>query len=422
MEHVRNRRIFAAATTGLVQRGAQILATLITYPLVLHDLGVAGFGVWAAATSLAWLAGNLDFGLGAALISLIPRSMAEADHKGRDYVAAVLIGSCLIAITLLGVVVLAIAFGWLPQFRPVFLIAAIALWLSIPLNAGNNIWFGLQKAYVPAGWQLAQTILTLLLVSTGALCQAGVSALTAAIYAPALATSAAILTHAFISYPNLRPSWHLSSTAMRTVLTQGSQLFAITLAATSAYAFDTLFALHWLGAAAAAQMAIALRICTTASGLLGIITMPFWPGFADALSTNDHAWLTRTLRHGTIGVITLAVFGSFGLFAGGGPILRLWLHHDFQMTPLLLGTMAAWIIVTTAPNIASLFLNAKAILKPQILILISASIISISLKCVFAARFGVPFILAATPLVWLILVIPGYGFLTARCLGKLPAP
>ncbi|OYV43574.1 MAG: hypothetical protein B7Z75_07470 [Acidocella sp. 20-57-95] len=349
MEHVRNRRIFAAATTGLVQRGAQILATLITYPLVLHDLGVAGFGVWAAATSLAWLAGNLDFGLGAALISLIPRSMAEADHKGRDYVAAVLIGSCLIAITLLGVVVLAIAFGWLPQFRPVFLIAAIALWLSIPLNAGNNIWFGLQKAYVPAGWQLAQTILTLLLVSTGALCQAGVSALTAAIYAPALATSAAILTHAFISYPNLRPSWHLSSTAMRTVLTQGSQLFAITLAA---------------------------RICTTASGLLGIITMPFWPGFADALSTNDHAWLTRTLRHGTIGVITLAVFGSFGLFAGGGPILRLWLHHDFQMTPLLLGTMAAWIIVTTAPNIASLFLNAKAILKPQILILISASIIS----------------------------------------------
>ncbi len=421
MKHIRNRRIFAAASIGLLQRGTQILATLITYPLVLHHLGVEGFGIWAAATSLAWLAGNLDFGLGSALISLIPRGLAAGDETGRDAVTAVLLGSSFIAVVLLAACLLGRAFGWFPNLGRPFIIAAATLWLSIPLNAGNNIWFGLQKAYVPAWWQLLQTILTLTLVSIGALGHAGVSALTAAIYGPALATSAAILTHALIGNPNLRPSWHLSRSALYAVFTQGSQLFMITMAAMSAYAFDTLLALHWLGAEAAAQMAIALRICTTASGLLGIITMPFWPGFADALATGDHNWLTRTLSNGTIGTVALASLGCLVLVLCGAPVLRLWLHHDFQMTPLLLSTIAAWIILTTAPNITTQFLNAASILRWQILILICASAMSITLKYLLAARFGVILILATTPIAWLLLVIPGYSYLTARCLTKLPS-
>jgi hypothetical protein len=76
MASTRNRRIVYASGAGLAQRGIQPITTLITLPSVLHALGVAEFGIWGAATSLAWLSGMLDLGLGSALVTLIPRSIA----------------------------------------------------------------------------------------------------------------------------------------------------------------------------------------------------------------------------------------------------------------------------------------------------------------------------------------------------------
>src|SRR5690242_1601767 len=72
----RNRKILASASAGLVQRGAQVGSTLLLMPLLLRALGPAQFGIWGAAASLAWLAGFLDMGTGAALVSLVARSMA----------------------------------------------------------------------------------------------------------------------------------------------------------------------------------------------------------------------------------------------------------------------------------------------------------------------------------------------------------
>lgn len=45
MASLRNRRIIFASGAGLVQRALQLLTLLITLPLVLHQLGVAGFGI-----------------------------------------------------------------------------------------------------------------------------------------------------------------------------------------------------------------------------------------------------------------------------------------------------------------------------------------------------------------------------------------
>ena len=86
----RNRRVLLSGATGVLQRLAQLAASLIILPLVLHRLGEAGFGVWGAATSLSWAAVMLDLGLGGALVTLLP----AARHKGedmRDYVTACLL-------------------------------------------------------------------------------------------------------------------------------------------------------------------------------------------------------------------------------------------------------------------------------------------------------------------------------------------
>src|SRR6266404_217893 len=100
MRRERNRRIAFASSVGLVQRTTQLVITLITLPLVLHVLGVIGFGVWGAATSLVWLSGILDLGLGSALITLIPQTLAaKRSNITQSYVAAAL--ACGLALSLI---------------------------------------------------------------------------------------------------------------------------------------------------------------------------------------------------------------------------------------------------------------------------------------------------------------------------------
>ena len=134
MSKLRNISILRTSLAGIVQRFAQLLSSLITLPLVLHCTGVKGFGVWGAATSLAWLSGLLTLGMGGALITLIPRGLAAGQTAGnRGYVTAALeVSSLLAASLLLGGLVVHLAGVPLP--RSPFLVACVALTLNIPLN------------------------------------------------------------------------------------------------------------------------------------------------------------------------------------------------------------------------------------------------------------------------------------------------
>ena len=419
MRSSRNRLILFTSSAGLVQRVVQLLATFITLPLVLHSLGVTEFGVWAAASSLAWLSALLDFGLGSALVTLIPQSIGRGDASlSRDYITAALYGGSAMALLLIIVGLLGIAIYTPATTAAPFIIAAGAIALNIPLGIGGAIWLGLQKGYIGNGWLIIQTILTTALLVIAVSAHAGVTTMTAATYGGMLVSNAATLAHALLGHPAARPYRRLSTAALRTVMAQGSQMFVITVAAYCAYAFDNILALAWLGPLASAQIAISLRVCTTATGMLGTITAPFWPGFADAVAAQDHHWLKQTLRNGTLGIATLALAGSGCLIVAGAPVLRWWLHQDFHFTPALLWMMAAWITLTTLAHMPSLLLVAVLQLRSQIIILSIAAILGFGLKYVAAEKFGVIGILAVTPLMSALLINPAYFWLASRWLTR----
>ena len=100
----RNKKILLSGGTGVAQRLLQLFTGLITLPLVLHALGVAGFGVWGAATSLAWAAGMLDLGLGGALVTLVPQAIAGNGDLRAIVTASLLTGA--------GLGILLLLAGW----------------------------------------------------------------------------------------------------------------------------------------------------------------------------------------------------------------------------------------------------------------------------------------------------------------------
>lgn len=419
MRSSRNRKILITSSAGLAQRVVQLLSTLITLPLVLHSLGVADFGVWAAASSLAWLSALLDFGLGSALVTLIPQSLGRGDASlSRDYITAALYGGTAMALLLVITGMFGLAIHTPAGNAAPFIIAAAAIVVNIPLGIGGAIWLGLQKGYIGNGWQIVQIVLTTVLLVIAAAAHAGVTVMTAATYGGLLLSNAATLAHALLGHPAARPYRRLSAPALRAVLAQGSQMFAITVAAYCAYAFDNILALAWLGPLASAQMAISLRVCTTATGILGTLTIPFWPGFADAIAAQDHHWLKQTLRNGTLGTATLALLGSGCLIVAGAPALRWWLHQDFNFTPALLWMMAAWITLGTLPQMPGLLLNAVSQLRPQIIILSTAALLGFGLKYLAAPTFGVIGILAVPPLMAALIINPAYFWLASRWLTR----
>jgi len=167
MPQPRSFRLLAASSAGVAQRVAQLLSSLITLPVALHSLGLAGFGIWGAATSIAWLASLLTLGFGSALITLIPR--AGQAEQIRAYVTAALLGGAILAAALLlaGLSFLRLTAAPVPQAP--FLIAAVSLILNIPLSISFELWMALQKGHMAAFWATVQTLLSLLFIILGAL-------------------------------------------------------------------------------------------------------------------------------------------------------------------------------------------------------------------------------------------------------------
>ena len=409
----RNRRILLSGAAGVTQRLVQLATSLITLPLVLHRLGDSGFGVWGAETSLAWAGAMLDLGLGGALITLLPRAGGQRGVS-RDYVTASLFVATGISLGMLAIGS-ALALLW-PHLAPSgpFLIAGLGLAVNIPLGLSGALWFGLQKGHVTGFWNTVQTGLTLLFVVAGVVAGAGVTVLTLVIYAAAALANAGSLIHLLWRVPELRPSPWPKFGVMRTALRSGISLSMIGAVASGAYVLDNVLALHWLGPHAAAQMAVALRVCITASGMLAVATQAFWPEFVEAVAHGDHHWVVQALGRGTLMVTMLALAGCGLLVLAGKPVLAWWLHQDLHLPHALFLAMAAWILVPALTRVAGLLLNAKALYRGQFLVQLAATALALALKPLGAKFLGVAGLLAATPLVSLFIICPAYAWMAWR--------
>lgn len=408
MSGPRSRSIVLTSAAGLAQRAAHVLIALVTVPLVLGHLGISGFGVWGAATSLAWISGMLDLGIASALVTLIPQSTTSGEiDRARDHVTAALTGGTCITVALLaiGVAVLALIPGG-PDRTP-FLIAGAALAINIPLSISGRIWLGLQKGFVASFWELFQSVLLLLLLLLAKTLGLGVAWFVAAVYAAILLTNAGCMLHVLIRHPWLAPRGLPSAIAIRQVFTSGGLMFLITVAAMCGYVFDNTLTLAVLGASASAQMTIAMRICAMGSGTLIVVSQAFWPAFAEGAADVDTAWMRRTLRNGLAITATLSLLGSAIIVAYGGPILRWWIAQDLHIDQTMLWAIAGWITFMALPQVPGFAVLAISRLRPFLLVTAVGSACSLLLKFAIARTWGVTGILVASPVFALTVVLPG---------------
>jgi O-antigen/teichoic acid export membrane protein len=396
-----------AAGAGVFQRTVQVASTLVLMPLLLRVLGLAGFGVWGAASSLAWFSGLVDIGIGTALVTLVARSSASGnDEEARLQVSGALSFGCGIAGLMIAAALIAsFVTGWQGSTGP-YLIAVAGLALNVPLNSANNIWMALQKGYISGFWELVQTLLTLGGLVAAALVTRNVSVYVAITYGAIVVANAGSLIHLFVIHPELRPRGFVSLSSARRVVGEGFLLFALNLVGGASFLFDNVLTLQLLGPEASARMTIALRICMTGLGILLVMSQPMWPAFTEAVARSDRHWIRNSLLRGTAVLTGAAAAGSVVFLTFGERLLRLWLNSSLGIDQALLWAIAAWAVVQAIIRVPHLLLNGLSILRFQIAAFGTATIVAFCLKAPLARYLGVAGILFSTPATVLVIAFP----------------
>jgi O-antigen/teichoic acid export membrane protein len=411
----RGKRIVFSASAGVFQRLAQAASTLLIMPLLLKVLGPARFGVWGAAASLAWLAGIVDLGMGAALVTAVANATAlhREDDARRYITGALLAGSGLAALIL--ILATAAVLAGVPQAGGTYLIAIIGLALNIPLSGASSLWTALQKGYVSGFWELVQTLLTTVALVVATLVSTDVRVYVAIVYCGLVLANVGSLAHFLLRHPELRPRGvDHPRKAAQSVAGMGMMYFALGVVGGLSYLLDNVFALELLGPEASARMTVALRICLTALGILAVIAHPLWPAFAEAAARGDKRWIRRGLVRGSMLLVAVAVLGSMVLLAAGGPFLRWWMRADLGIGRNLLWAMAVWIVMLAVARVPLLLLNALSVVRFQVLVCLIATPTAIALKVFLSDRLGVAGILWATTVSLVFITVPAAGWRIGR--------
>jgi O-antigen/teichoic acid export membrane protein len=410
-----SRTIALSALSGTAQRVVQILGMLLVTPLLLTALGRDQFGVWGAVTSLLWMTGLADLGIGFPLITHIARSQSVGGDKlaGAFVAAAATITLLPLVSGLMAAILIAASSR---GHGPLYAIAIAALALNAPLGLANRIWVGLHKAYVANAWDLLQALLYFALLTMATYGGATLTALVGLPYLALVLSNLGSTVLLFARYPQLRPfELAAARTAIRIMMREAAMYLALMAAGLLAIWCDNLIAVYLLGEGDSAVISVALRIGLGGMALLDAAATPYWPEFAESLASNDTNRIRQLLISGTVIITAAAICGAATIVHFGQPLLRLWLGDRLTIPMDVLWALAAWLVVQSMGKAASLLMNARSEISFQARWVMAFGLVALLGKFgLVALHAGVAGILWATTLAYSAVIIPPYAVRLAR--------
>ncbi|MFQ5555751.1 MAG: lipopolysaccharide biosynthesis protein, partial [Acidimicrobiia bacterium] len=347
----RYKRAGLTAGSSAVARVVALLGSLVTVPLALNYLGPERYGVWITISSFVALLAFADLGLGNGLMTAISRAQGEQDVASiRSFVSSGL-AMLLVATPVLGIAlaIVVATVDWGSAFNVTgeataaeasgaIVVFVVLFVLGLAPRLTEKMQWGLQEGYVAGLWQALGSVLTvagvLVAIAVGADLRGFVAVL---LGAPLLA---AILNgvHTFgRRHTELRPRGAaVSSGSVKELLKLGGLFLGLQVATAVAFTSDNIVVAQTLGADAVPQLAVPFQLFGFLSVVVGMLLMPLWPAYGEAIGSGDAAWVRTTLRRSMVGAIVLTGIGSIVLVLVGRTILDLWVGSAITPTTSLL--------------------------------------------------------------------------------------
>ena len=413
--------------------GAEGVVFLLLTPFLVRRLGLAGYGLWGLAVSLAdWLP-LFDFGLRDALLKFVAAHQAKSDASAaRKTIEAVAFAYVLLGI-LAGAIVIAVAWWVLPHFvddpgdvrtiRVVFMILGLSASIGLPASAMGSLLEALSRFDLLNLLRIAHQMVRLVLVVLAIQFGLGVVGVAAADLAARMALHAARYVAIRRIHPELIP-WprpHLAEIDRLFGLGVWNALRQVTDVA-SLRVLEPIVA-SFAGLPAVGAFYAGRRFAAIPAEAIVPLAGVLFPLSSEMQTEGRHDDLRRTLRETT--KVALIVSVPFALVIGiGAPMIQSnWLGGRAPGVEIVMSIFAAVFVGVAA------FLPAEAILlglgysRLVSLCTLGNLVVTIGLGIPLTARLGAAGLalaaLAATLLTQVAVLVPIAGIACGVSAGEL---
>lgn len=379
----RDMALTSVRQSSLASAAARIAAALgpiISLPIALEALGVSNYGAWSAAISLTTLAAFADLGLGASLVTEVPKRIQEgATEQARELVSSSYVVLSMVAATATAALLVAIRFGdvstWLGGAPGDSTTAGIALatfsafLVNVPVALVVRVQQAAQAITVSYLWQIAGALASLAGIFLAAAAGLGGCAFVAvaAWVTPAVGVLNSIWFYSRRSFRAIAP--RLRSFRFRaavSVMSLGSRFLLISVLMSLSIGIDVWVVSSGAGLEVAGVYSIPRRVFLTIGSVVLGLSAPLWPVGAEALAQGRGEWLARAVRKMTLvlGVATMATSGGAVLLAPTA--FEWWLGGAVPVSSLMTIGFLTWNLSQALVSPMFMVQNSAGVLWPQI--------------------------------------------------------
>ncbi len=344
----RDRSLRLAVATSLISKIGTIVLRLVSIPIAVHLLGMEMFGVYTAITMAVGMIDMLHIGIGPALTKALAKVVARGDREQERsiFATSILISVGLSFVATMGAVALLLnvpipqLFG--KEFAPVQteMLRAALLGLMIiqvemtciPFEMARD---GYQETRYTNSWGAGGNIFGALLLLCGVWFFPSIEFLLIAVNGSISLAKLGNACHLLLQRPHLFPRFSLFRKNLVLPLANDGIRFSITyiLAAAVEYNLMAFLIGHRVNPESVGVWNVMVTIHFSLTGLVAMITKPYWPALMDAFERGDSRWIARSSNRLRLGGIGFSVIAAIALVAIGPWVIELWAGSQIYSEP-----------------------------------------------------------------------------------------
>lgn len=415
--HERSLNIKRNIVYSFLIKGFSVLLGYILFPLTIHYVDPAQYGLWLTISSLvAWMS-TFDIGLSNGLRNKMAHALALDENE--DIVKYVSTTYALLFFIALIIFILFFAIGsffdWNQLLNvqnavgyniwPIVLIALGTFCIQFCLQPINSILTAMHQPSKASMILFLSQLLTFIIIYLLTIFTQG-NLLILVIVVTGSPLLVFLLSNIYLFATSLRqfaPRFDsIDLKSAKSLLNVGGVFFFIQIGALIIYETDNIVITRTLGPAEVTTFNTAFKYFSIITIAFSIIVTPYWSAFTDAYAKEDFLWMRQSIskmRKIWLGLSALTVV----LYFGANIFYSLWVGKAVTVPQSLSLAIAIYVIVQTWQVIHAYMLNGVGKLRIQLILLIATSIINIPLSVFLIRQVGLYGTVAANIIVMVIM-------------------
>lgn len=376
---VDDEQLYKTIITSYFSKGITLATNLIIVPLILNYLGAVKYGfLITLLTILNWLL-LFDLGIGNSVKNLVSIEYGKQNSENINSIfknASVILFSIFIIFSILSFFLVPLM-NWQSFFNiyeisefelALVMNASIILFLlNMFLSLSNNVFYGLQKGYIPNVFNALGNILTLIVIYYAIIHNYSILFIIVTYVSGFLLGNLFTLIYLLIKKIVLPLKGKFDKAQSKIILKLGLQFFSVGIIGVIIYSIDNILITKVLGPSSVANYNPIMRLYQILIQLNGLYLLSLWPAYTNAIAKKDFEWVKKKLKNSIKSVLFLFLPIVCILMFFGPQIIAFWIGSNKNIpSRILCCTIGIWTIFYLLNQAFGIFLNGAGIMGQQI--------------------------------------------------------